>query len=1026
MSIKCEYCGCLVPDGTKVCPHCNAAVTAAPKTDTAARPSGQKPAQTANPAQQTYRPQTPNSAQQTYRPQTPNTQYTGTYTPAQNIKNTANAKPAKKSKRGLALFLVLAMLFTGFIYPGFLKKPLGDFIDGFNEGFRGNTDAALVFGTADDWPDFYDDDEETDTYRGRVSDICVSYTKKQLEDAPVYSQAVSPENTTADLGNVSVDFDRWNIDEDDTVTVTELPEVEDAATGGALKAYDFKLASGTHEFPTVVTVKIPVTTAEDEYGYCVHYDADKGVWEQLPCEESEDGKYYCVYTDSFSPIAERKFKIEIDDGNKATVLNSGIEGIMFNEYRSGYAPDRMSYPVEFDFKRFWGMVNTQEMLSDAEIDEITRKARLEDKGATLGMYSDLNGAGGAMLDTATAAGAQATKLTTGFGFTGYALNIYLTYLKIENDMKKDNKGFLSTAMQHKLDLLSVAVGTVGLFAGGSLGIAVAGLSIYGLSMANSAYESLVDSRPIAQRAYEAYYDDHYLYFSEEGYKKADRKLFKPKAFYMERPEAIDEEMYAKIAKITDQYDKPCMLRGRDFEKALGKLYDEYRLKFYEDGIRPENEVQKNPMELVEAVKGWYYSYANAFWEQDSQVIYKYMKEYCEKNGYDFNNDFQWPMADEEQAFIDEYVGHMMYEDRDFLKKLYETARTKSQKELMAYIDNTLQPLLNKKVVFQADDNASLTPYRVSYKSVSTNIGIDKTDSWCSKLELPIKFKGVDGGAVFTPGTKNYKREWSSVKKEKYYPYTDNFIPSAENGSNIIYTCNLYHYIMMGAPEYMTFHDVTGAFPDQDVEIEFPDTVSERDNIVVVLHVDKNEVKNNTAAVALTVKEDTVKSIFKVNDTVLDALYTSPVSVQIGADLSVDITVPGCSNGSFKDKYFHEGEFYSFSLSEFSFHASPDKGANETLYKYGYFECTANVSGTSLSYDSKHYEKSKARSHTTGTVNLEGKARVTVYKEGNKIEVDINVPYTIVGKDYYYSISDSGSNSYDNRNISGELHITASN
>lgn len=858
MSVKCDFCDSIVPDDIKTCPHCGAPIKSVPKPPAAPKQPAPDPARlknnqgTQNRQTYTYNYQSP-SARSTYR--------------------TAGIKPVKKSKRGLSLFLsllfVAELAVAAFRYPGFLREELDDFIAGFNEGFygEGNTSGSssgkgnspsyntgitdgLLFGTDVSVSDYTSSQYGTE-YIGSVKDISISYTAEQLKNAPVYSQPLSQDNYTAELGDVYVDFDRWNIDESDTISMTDLPEVTDDNSGWTLKAYDFTLASGKHDFDTFVTVKIPKTASGDESGSCVHYDSVKGEWEYVYSEESDDGQYYIVYTDSFSPIAERKYKIVIEDLDSETLLDSGIEGALFNETRYSYAPDRMSYPVDLDYKRFWNLVNTQKMLSDKEIEDITRKASEEDYGAKLGMYSDANSSGGAVMDGFTAAGAMVENpVTKSLGGVGYVLNLVFTTLKIKNELDKYGKDYTNWknwaegADKHKLDLLSVGIGSVGLFAGGGWGLAVAGLIVYGISMSYSVQDLLYDTRPVAQRAYEKYYEDHFLYFSEDGYNKSD-STFSSKAFYMERPEAIDTKTYAKIEELTNRHDTPSTYGSR-LEDALRIIYKEYRIKFYEDGMKPEGERQKTPIDLVGAVTGLYYNYARAFWDQDSQVLYKYMKDFCEKEGSDFNSDFIWPTGAEEEQYIKEFAGAMMYRDRELLKKLYETALTKSREELIAYMENTLRPLLNKTVVFRVNDTAEhldgedmhTSIYSVDYKSLDANKGItaNNNDPWCSRLELPIRFKDVDDGPVFTPGTRNYKHEWSFVEKTKYYPYTDNFIPKVKSDSDIIYRCNLYHYVMMGSPQYMTFHDVNGSVPDLDVEIKLPETVSENEDIVVTLDV----------------------------------------------------------------------------------------------------------------------------------------------------------------------------------------------
>ena len=90
------------------------------------------------------------------------------------------------------------------------------------------------------------------------------------------------------------------LQEGDTFTLRELPVHDFEKDGYSVQGYDFSLASGKHDFPDEVCIRLPRTEEDGDLVQFMSKNPDTGENERLYHKISGDGKSYLVYTTHFS------------------------------------------------------------------------------------------------------------------------------------------------------------------------------------------------------------------------------------------------------------------------------------------------------------------------------------------------------------------------------------------------------------------------------------------------------------------------------------------------------------------------------------------------------------------------------------------------------------------------------------------------------------------------------------------------------------------------------------------------------
>lgn len=212
-------------------------------------------------------------------------------------------KKKRHPKRAVAILLVLALVITGFIQPGWIL----------NLTMRPKTipgaEKIEVEVTANGQVV-----EKGKATGGIGLPTTVSYSADEVAKAPAQTVQVSPENPVAYLDNgVIVDFGN-NLallaDEEDengevregpsTLTVRTLPAKEDDDNGCTVTGMDFDL-DGVTEFPLPVAITVPYSADQDPYALVPqHYDEALGRYAYTAYDIDEASRTLTYYVHHFS------------------------------------------------------------------------------------------------------------------------------------------------------------------------------------------------------------------------------------------------------------------------------------------------------------------------------------------------------------------------------------------------------------------------------------------------------------------------------------------------------------------------------------------------------------------------------------------------------------------------------------------------------------------------------------------------------------------------------------------------------
>ena len=257
--------------------------------------------------------------------------------------------------RAVSFLLVLALAFTGFVYPGFLRRkgdPEGFHgwtpvatpavkPGGFDGGTRGSRDSAFDFDLPPEALDAWEDDSNEDAEAFFDTDFGITpetspgnpfliesvWSQEEIASAETVTGPLDWESPQVEVstsaGPVAAAFNGWDLDSDeDAFVVRTLHSKHDEASETTLYGYDLSLASGQHDFTSHNCVTIPRNCADGQDGYVAYYNPETGHYENAYYEVSADGASYDVYLDHFSLVAE-----VVPD----YILPSFLEGKLFYE-----------------------------------------------------------------------------------------------------------------------------------------------------------------------------------------------------------------------------------------------------------------------------------------------------------------------------------------------------------------------------------------------------------------------------------------------------------------------------------------------------------------------------------------------------------------------------------------------------------------------------------------------------------------------------------------------------------------------
>ena len=781
---------------------------------------------------------------------------------------------------GLAVVLAVEGVIAGVWFPGF-----------FTGGGSVETAQSLEQAMAEK-------NEQVDLMNypmpGRVGDIVNTYTEEEMNSAQRTEIPVSPENPRASAGKFSVDFGEWNLDQEDTLIVRELPEHYDSTTGYIINGYDFSLASGQSEFLTEVVVTVPRESQEDYDSLFVTKNKETGKYEYSYFEISEDGANYLIYTTHFSEqdrITHKGFAEgiteDIEDGQIDDPAT--LEALSAFYYPNYVSPNKcMTAPVHCNYNYLWNAVAIRYTRKPPGIDLLpylaeqinsTPKDQLQytsplaklmytNEGAdALNNANTLREAGLQKLSmknlspqlakAAEGAAKSGSRLTfsSGLGAASTLIGYYFTLDKMGYEAQQGKYPNLTECYKNNwLGCVGMAVGVVGVVAipGGTLALtaAAAGLLIYAYSYASSL------NQPRELTTTEQIYRDYYVsptgnsirIFYDEP-KLADS--YQSNCGNMKPLKSLNEKQNKKLkdylnknmaylrvgAGIPGDDPRKMRIQDRGWVAALSGLF---RL------------LKDNPEKYEEAFKEFYHNYAEAYWNMNEQAMLSHGRQAMSARGWDSQSFALLSVTNPEKYedikndYINNFAAELAAKHAPIILANIIAHVHLARLEAQQVIEDTLLPRLNTMVEFRVKDNSLPDPNEFSQSVYNTplarkeGIGPDTPTyygrpdfSKCVENSMYFTVKDETGKTklvekpVFLP-RQRIGLKTKLVSFEQYYPAHPNFLPhfNDEKG-NVVFRCTYFHYLLMGSPTAMTFHDVSGkGKKDKVVDFELPEPESD--------------------------------------------------------------------------------------------------------------------------------------------------------------------------------------------------------
>lgn len=1003
----CRFCRSeLIPDKL-FCPECGQPVISEPSDTTPPPPVSSAPVPpkvypTSQPPQ-AY-PTAPTEPQQPFYhpPQAP--------LPMTNIVSNPSKHPKKHSVWMTVLIICLSVVMVtesviaGVWYPGF---------------FTGGGSATMeqLLNEA-----IQEENEQVDLMSypvpGKPGEIVNSYTEEEFHQAPKTEIPVSPENPKAAAGKFAVDFGEWNLEQEDTLIVRELPEHYDSTTGYIINGYDFSLASGQSEFLTEVVLTVPRDPEDDYNCMFVTKNKETGKYEYSYFEVSDDGANYLIYTTHFSEqdmitykgFAEYVVK-DLEDGSidSAATLDS-LCAFYYPNYVS--PTKRMTAPVRCNYNYLWNAIASRYTRKPPGIDVLpylaeqirnTPKDKLQyttplskllytNEGADILNNANTlrEGVGNKLslqsispqIKNAAEAASKSGRLSfsSGLGAAATLIGYYFTLDKMAYEAKQGKYPNLTECYkQNWLGYVGLAVGVVGLVAipGGAVALtaAAAGLGVYTYSYASSR------NAPRDLSTVEQIYRDYYfspggrsirIFYDEPSLTDS----FDSNCGNMKPLKSLDEKQNKKLKEYLNKNmaalrvgtgipgDDPRKVRIQD-RAWVAVLSGLFRL------------LKDTPEKYGEAFQEFYHNYAEACWNMSDSAYLSFARKAMEARGWDPNSAALLSVSEPEKAeqikqdYINNFAAELAAKHSPIILANIIAHIHLAQLEAQEVIENQLLPRLNTMVEFRVVDKSLSDPNDFSQSvyhaplrrkeaiSADTNTYYGRPDfSKCVESTMYFTIKDTSGKLryvnkpIFLPRLRNGTRT-RVVSYEDYYPAHPNFLPhlSGDTG-NVVFRCTYFHYLMMGSPTAISFHDVSGnGKNDKVVDFVFPEP--DQDGIIRVT-VEAPPLKQANALEMKITSDNTMhySVMEEIEESVQNPLPANN-TVALGDDgKSITFTLPAVSH---------------------SFHSISDTDNYHIDYEYSYTRSAIELTG----------KITETRYHSDGTV-------------ASKVGVILTAPDTITG------------------------------
>ncbi len=567
-------------------------------------------------------------------------------------KTVQNAPKAKKSRRGLSLFLslILAAEFcvAGFKYPGFLlqnKRKTGTYAQEILDSMGVTQEQLNAF--------LNDPIEVTaENSPGNPRFIETAYSAEDYANATTLSAEVSRDNPTADFPEfgIHVDLKWWNLDnETDTLIVKKLPMKTDSATDCELYTYDYSLTSGQHEFYTDVEITVPLQGDPAAFDGVVHLNEKTGVWETTYCELSDDGLSYTVFVNHFSGETERtnnKLKGltgQVTQGIEDFKLNGEtIFRILPTEYEPKY-PNSNTFLYQVGIRTGWKIEDffSQQTKDSLQLYDnlihmtggIPAEAGASESWGSLGYKTDAGASGHVTTDKTFMQSETGKKLlsmkgvSTGWNAIGMAFSIVglsSLFMRIADQFER-GVNIEDVFASNKWNFVSAAASAAGLFCGAcaaigvtavggvsvaavGTGAAIVGAAIFAYTtvegwVEGSASENkpLGNPRTIEEAAFHYFLSNYATDPAEqtdEQYEISSARSFT--RLMKENWTSYDDAHFQGVTTLD--------IRGKGWAKALSYLFEKYR---------------NEPETLAKMVAKLENGFINQFWTKEVNTGIKY-------------------------------------------------------------------------------------------------------------------------------------------------------------------------------------------------------------------------------------------------------------------------------------------------------------------------------------------------------------------------------------------------------------------
>ena len=696
----------------------------------------------------------------------------------ENVKTNAKepVPTVKKKKSGVSLLLVVTLLagflFTAYKYPGFLvKKPdkplytyqtgtgsmtgtsetgtasghaesnssTGDVEQGFVSATRLTADSSYGTLVREELAQLTEE-ELRDLSPGNPAYIDIRVSDEEIASIEPLTATVSPENPICTIGDITVNFKEWNLEEEDTLELRVVGSRTDSGGEISLNLFDFNMASGDNTFATDVEITLPRSQNGDANGV-VWYNPETDEWEPTAYDISEDGKNYILYIDHFTLLGPEAASF-IKGDTLSTAWGRGIFCTGLGDSKNQISKQNLLRQSLYVSDEKMTELYKKEILDkDKFIHSLFRSEGDIDPEASLsqGVHDLFGGIGDFdMLNSIPGVFQQNAELWSGMGNWFLGASVLYTIAKISWAIYKD-QGWWKTLSNYKIDIAGGIIGIIGAVAGAYVGTPAVVVGCVCAAVSVAMY--WIDKMLSVDLYRVSYQSDAYWYYMNYQYRRPNGKML--------------------------------TLNGSGWADALKDLV--------------ETATPENGERLIE---NFYDNYLNYFWDQ--LTVQDREKAMVMWNDLNHQPSFSWkdPTPEVKEKIIQNTEEMLKGNTQLIVFDIYQTYINKCVVEYKKKIQNEALRYLNSYLVFSLVD-----------KSLGKDVTFDQSP-YCPLTQKAALFSESEDHPIqfrFTkePG-KGFDFWPADMAAADYDPKA--FCPVVRDNSNIVFACRRYYYLMYGCPQ----------------------------------------------------------------------------------------------------------------------------------------------------------------------------------------------------------------------------------